>query len=402
MAEGKFVEPDLNFIKDVTGSGGDTLKKCYQCATCSVVCSISPDTNPFPRKEMIWAQWGLKDKLLKDPDVWLCHHCSDCTTHCPRGAKPGEVLSAVRKLSIEHYAPIKGIAKLAGSLGGMAVLLVVPAVILFIMMLLNGTFPPPPLAEGEAVVYSRVFPQLTLIDPVFVAAALFGIFSAYLGVKKFWADLKENTTETGNTMPLKESIIETAKEFLSHSKFEGCGERKDRKTSHMLVFWAFVGLFIVTNSVLVIHWAHEFGYTLLGPDTPLGQLHPIKLLGNISGVALVVGCFWLIGSRMKASETGADGSFNDWSLLMVIATIGITGFLAEYIRVIGAASLAYFVYFLHLMFVFYLFAFMPYMKFAHIVYRFTAIVHAKHTGRELAKEPVIKYPDKEVEAAPAA
>ena len=61
------VAPDLQFIRNLKEFGGDTLKSCYQCATCSVVCPISTDDNPFPRKEMIWAQWGMKDKLVTDP-----------------------------------------------------------------------------------------------------------------------------------------------------------------------------------------------------------------------------------------------------------------------------------------------------------------------------------------------
>ena len=49
------IQPDLEFIRYLKGVGGDTLKKCYQCATCSVVCPLSKDKKPFPRKEMIWS-----------------------------------------------------------------------------------------------------------------------------------------------------------------------------------------------------------------------------------------------------------------------------------------------------------------------------------------------------------
>jgi len=60
------MEVDAQFVRDVIGFGGKTLKKCYQCATCSVICPQSPEEMPFPRKEMIWAQWGAKEKLLNE------------------------------------------------------------------------------------------------------------------------------------------------------------------------------------------------------------------------------------------------------------------------------------------------------------------------------------------------
>jgi len=61
MANGRMVEPDLKFINGVIELGGSSLKKCFQCATCSVVCPLSPDDNPFPRKHMILTQWGQRD-----------------------------------------------------------------------------------------------------------------------------------------------------------------------------------------------------------------------------------------------------------------------------------------------------------------------------------------------------
>ena len=55
------VEPDTELIRDVMEAGGGDLKKCFQCATCAATCSLSPDEGAFPRKQMLLAQWGLKE-----------------------------------------------------------------------------------------------------------------------------------------------------------------------------------------------------------------------------------------------------------------------------------------------------------------------------------------------------
>jgi quinone-modifying oxidoreductase subunit QmoC len=34
-----------------------------------VACQLSSDKQPFPRKEMIAASWGRKDRLIGNPDI---------------------------------------------------------------------------------------------------------------------------------------------------------------------------------------------------------------------------------------------------------------------------------------------------------------------------------------------
>ena len=73
------LKPDLEFARELTEAGGESLKKCFQCATCSVACPLAPANAPYPRKEMVWASWGLRDKLRADVDLWLCHNCGNCS-----------------------------------------------------------------------------------------------------------------------------------------------------------------------------------------------------------------------------------------------------------------------------------------------------------------------------------
>ena len=116
-------------VKNLKKKGGEDLKKCFQCATCPCVCNLSPKDNAFPRKEMLWATWGLKDKLMNDADVWLCHYCNDCTIQCPRGAKPGNTMAAIRYSIIEENAVPKFMGKAYASPKNLAWLLLLPFIL---------------------------------------------------------------------------------------------------------------------------------------------------------------------------------------------------------------------------------------------------------------------------------
>lgn len=375
MADATVVKPDLDFVKGVIAAGGDSLKKCYQCATCSVVCNVTPDETPFPRKEMVWAQWGLKEKFQGNPDVWLCHQCNDCTAYCPRGAKPGEVLGAIRKQTIKQYSAPAALVDIVNNKKYMPLLFIIPAVLLAIVISAAGTINP----EGE-VIFTKFLPVLP-IQVVFTPALIFGVVVGVLGVKKFWADMKQaNGVSSGD---LKGSIIATVKEVLGHEKFKKCDISGDRYTSHLLVFYSFIALGIATGlgvlyiDILGLHSPFRFGYGT-----------PIKIFGVLGAIAIIAGTLLMINNRFKNQEKVGIGSYFDWLLIGIIGIVGISGTLAYLTRVAGAGAIAYPMYFIHLVFVFSLFIYLPFSKLAHLFYRGAAMCFVKYSGREAQAEAV--------------
>jgi len=366
MAE-QVVKPDLDFVKGVIAAGGESLKKCYQCATCSVVCNVTPDDKPFPRKEMVWAQWGLKDKFKGNPDVWLCHQCNDCTAYCPRGAKPGEVLGAIRKQSIQQYSVPGFMSGLVNNKLFMPILFLLPVIIL---LAVSRGFEIP---KGE-IKFTNLFSVLQ-IQAVFIPALTFGFVVGILGLIKFWKDMKQ--AGGGISGNLGSSIAATAKEILAHSRFKDCTVSKDRYLAHLLVFYGFILLGIATAiGVIYIDILHKESPFSLGYGTP------IKLFGNVGAIILLLGVFLMIINRFKNAAKVGIGSYFDWLLIFIIATIVVSGILAELTRLVDIATLAYPIYFIHLVFVFSLFLYLPYSKLAHLFYRATAICYSKYAKRQ--------------------
>jgi len=387
MAEGKLIKPDLEFVKRVMDSGGESLKKCYQCATCSVVCNMTPDDRPFPRKEMINAQWGLKDKLFANPDIWLCHQCSDCTAYCPRGAKPGEVLGAVRKLSIENYALVGSLGKALGDPKALIFLLAIPIIIFGGLVPFLGSLIPPQFLEGhrpqylfdvltsnEPIVYAERFMPVPFIDTIFIAAALFAALGFFAGIVRYWKDLSANGGQAPK-MSLIGAITSVVTEFLAHKRFQQCEVTKGRAKSHLFVFYGFAGLAVTTTWAIVYLYAFH-------RESPYPQYDPMKLLGNLSAVTLLFGIMWVISNRKKNAAKAGSGSYYDWLFISIVTAIVVTGILSEVLRLLNIPVLAYPVYFIHLVVIFFLFAYAPYSKMAHMVYRTTALVYAKYTGRD--------------------
>jgi|YelNatPaOPRAMG01_1025707.scaffolds.fasta_scaffold02799_1 quinone-modifying oxidoreductase subunit QmoC len=379
MAGATQIKPDLQFIKRIVAAGGDTAKKCYQCDTCNVVCNLTPDEKPFPRKEMLMAQWGLKD-VLKDPDIWLCHQCSDCTVHCPRGAKPGEILGVLRQMCIEKYAFPSILAKMVGDIKFLPVLIAFP-VVLFLVWLyglgLLGITKGLAIPEGP-IVFSKLFPTVWGIDAIFVPAFFFAVGVLGLGVLQFWKDLNEaNPWKVKLHGNLVGNLVAVLKDILMHNRFRECETTFGRALNHLLLVFGFIFLLLTTTWAFLREWVFHMDspFSLLLPPDPLKW---VALLGT--GL-LLFGIYRIYLARQENAEKAGYGTYFDWQLIYLIAAVGITGVLSWFFRLLGSATLAYPTYFVHLVMVFCLFFYAPYTKIAHLVYRTTAMLYARMADR---------------------
>ncbi len=395
------VQPDLDFIRYLKTAGGDTMKKCYQCATCSVMCPLSTEENPFPRQEMIHAGWGMKDKLLADPNVFLCHQCGDCTTYCPRGAKPGEVLGALRAYAYTALGWPTGLAKLASTAKGLPMLIAIPSAIIFLFWAISGGMVIPSTEEFAIHGYQRFFghwdfhwlaKNVAFIDFFMLAAFGLAAVASYKGVTGLWKQMCERE---GVNPDFKPSLVQLATDFVwpaiieifQHTRFRECGTNRNREVGHKPLMYAFGGLVIVTawsmfaNDIIGL-WVPIF-------HGPMSFWNPVKILANVSAVAMIVGCGILWMNRAKAEEEeNITPTFFDWFLIWEIMAVGVSGLVAELARWAGFVVIGYIIYYIHLVTVMMLFMYMPYTKFAHLIYRTTAMTFEKYRNSSFVKNPL--------------
>ncbi len=111
------VDPDFK-NKILDSPGGETLRYCFQCGTCTASCPViraAGDTY-MVRKLLKMAKLGLKEELLNSEVLWYCAVCHSCEERCPQGVKVAEVLGTLRNLAAEEGNLPKGLKALASNI----------------------------------------------------------------------------------------------------------------------------------------------------------------------------------------------------------------------------------------------------------------------------------------------
>jgi quinone-modifying oxidoreductase subunit QmoC len=349
---------------------GASLMACLQCGMCTANCNLAAEGSLFPRRQMTLLQLGQKESLTADPNLWLCFNCTDCSARCPANARPGRIMAAIRQMVVEHYAMPGFLGRLASDPKGLPAVFLVPALLLLAAIALGGSFTP----QVSPVRYASMFPHLTLNLFFFVATG-FAAVSALAGAARAWKGFAGEALWKANPRHLIPAGYGAIRDAFTHRKFSECEQFPLSRWAHVSVFYGFLGLFTLSGVVAML--------IRFGLPYPFPLLHPLKIVGNLAGVLVILGIVYFLDQRRRAAAKDDPSAWFDWVLLVNLLLLSVTGMLTEVFRYTNLAALAYPTYFVHLVFAFVLLVGLPYSKLAHVVYRTLALTARRY--QELAE-----------------
>jgi len=388
----ELIRPDRKFIGEVMRRGGQSVKKCFQCGTCSVRClqSCAREGASFPRRQILLTQWGQKDKVLSDPAIWHCYQCNDCSANCPRGAKPGDVLAAVRSIAIERFSFPSFLPRLFEDPRFLPFLFGIPAAILLALVAgLQGLSYP----SGK-IEYDRFIADIAIEIAAGIVVA-FAVVVAGVSTLRFWRALRVARDETLSLAPayavappaerpdgpgamaaapsgsgLAKRLALTANDIVLHQGFRQCDADRARLWGHLAVFYGVPFLMLAAGLAAI--------YGFIGAEVQRPASDPVKIFGNLGAVLVFAGVGVFVYNRLRTRK-GAWGRavYSDWLLLGMLTLLVVTGAFMEVARYAGSGDAAYSLYLVHLVIVFAAFVYAPYGKFAHTFYRTAALTFAK-------------------------
>ncbi|OGK87941.1 MAG: hypothetical protein A2X52_22825 [Candidatus Rokubacteria bacterium GWC2_70_16] len=342
---------------------------CNACRYCEGYCAV------FPAMEL--------RRAFAAPDLTylanLCFDCRDCYYAC-QYAPPHEFAVNVPRVFAELRADtyrdyswprlLAGLYRRSGLAGGLISAASVAAV-LFLVLVLRGPGVLLSAHVGPGAFY-RVVPYAAMVLPA-VAISLFGLAALLGGAARFWRDTGGSLREMLDGRALLRATADAFTLRYLGGGGAGCnypdeGFSQARRWLHHLVFYGF--LLDLAATTVAAGYDH-----LLGWPAPYPLLSAPVILGTLGGIMLVAGTVGLLVLKWRSDPAPAERRMvaMDVAFLLVLLLTSVTGLLLLALRETGAMGVLLAI---HLGMVAALFVTLPYGKFAHLVYRYAALIRS--------------------------
>ena len=347
--------------------GERQMRICNACRYCEGYCAV------FPAME-------LRRSFTKADLMYLanlCFDCRDCYYAC-QYAPPHEFGVNIPKLMAElrtdTYRDFSWPAILSGLFkrNGVAVTLITGGALVTILLLVLAFMGREVLLAthlGEGAFY-RVVPYVAMTVPPLIIA-LYGLAVLFAGTLRFWRETRGGLSEIIDPGALWRATQDAF--GLTYMKGGGAGCNypdasfsQSRRWFHHLVFYGF--LLDLASTSMAAFYDHFLGW-----QAPYPLLSWPVVLGTIGGVGLLIGTAGLLYLKWQSDRDPAEGRmFNmDVAFLVLLFLTSLTGMLLLALRETAAMGTLLVI---HLGMVAGFFITAPYGKFAHVVYRYAALV----------------------------
>ena len=355
--------PDSELIKE----GARQMAICNACRYCEGFCAV------FRAME--------QRRIFTKADLTylanLCFDCRDCYYAC-QYAPPHEfavnipkVMAQVRADTYREYswpAIFSGLFKRNGLAVSAITIGALVAVILLVLVLVgHEALFATHLGEGS---FYRVVPYIAMTIPPLVIF-VYGFAVLIAGARRFWRETQGGVREIIDLGALWRATKDAF--GLAYMKGGGAGCNypdaafsNTRRWFHHLVFYGFLLDFASTS--VAAFYDHFLAWQAPYPYFSL----PV-VLGTVGGIGLLIGTGGMLYLKWRSDrDPAAEPMLNmDIAFLALLFLTSLTGLLLLALRETAAMGTLLVV---HLALVAGLFITMPYGKFAHVVYRYAALV----------------------------
>jgi citrate/tricarballylate utilization protein len=353
---------------------------CNACRYCEGYCAV------FPAME--------RRRTFDSADLLymanLCFECRACYYACPY-TPPHEyainVPQVMSSLRLETYREYSGPRVLSRFLFGrwgptLAVLLVCVGLIFGLALAVQGPDVLFSSIVGEGAFY-EVVPYAAMSLPALALSAYWLLAFAY-GAWRFWRDTGGRPWQLVDA----KAFVRASKDAFGLEYLRGGGDgctypdqrpSQARRWAHHLVLY---GVLLDLASTTLAAIMHNF----LGRDAPYPYLSGPVILGTVGGVMIVagvVGFFWL---KYRADRVPAQGEMLelDMAFLTLLLLTSLSGLALLALRETAAMGALLVI---HLGIVAALYVTLPFSKFAHVVYRYAALIRYRIEQEQEAPRP---------------
>jgi quinone-modifying oxidoreductase subunit QmoC len=340
---------DPTFSEELIKYGAFNFNACYNCGSCTAVCSLSTEQDSFPREMVRFSILGMENDIKSSLKPWLCYYCGECTTYCPQTANPGELMMSLRRWLTAQYdwTGLSGLLYKSLPLSIIAFILTALAVVGF------GIYENFDL--GTTMQVGHYFEMIS-IGAVFTLLLLPNI------IRMWWFVVLKPKVKVSFAIYFT-SICELIVHMFTQKRGLGCDDNQFRWFEHFILVIGYLALLFTT---IFLDWFSS-------------QNVFIVVLGYLESIIIFIVTFNFVTSRIKKNnEVSKFSQPSDWFFVIWLFLMGLTAFIVRLLIDINILDQNIWMYLLHLTILAqWALIIVPFGKWTHFLYRSFAMYFTK-------------------------